>query len=56
MDSDALLADIRRYTEQYLTHEYVESARDLAQTVALLDTWLSRGGPLPSEWAAAVAS
>ncbi len=50
MDTDAILADIRRYSEEYLTHGYVEAARDLTQTAALLDTCLARGGPLPTPW------
>lgn len=50
MDTDAILADIRRYAEEYLREEYVDAARDLAQTVQLLDAWLSSGGPLPAPW------
>lgn len=50
MDTDALLRDIRRYSEEHLAHGYGEADRDLAQTVALLDTYLTRGGALPSEW------
>lgn len=51
MDTDGILAEIRHYAEEYLTHAYVESARDLAKTVQLLDTVLSRGeGRIPAAW------
>jgi hypothetical protein len=51
INSDALLGDIRHYAEEYLREGYVESARDLAQTVLALDTVLSSGeAKLPAAW------
>lgn len=51
VDTDALLADIRHYAEEYLREGYVESARDLAQAVLALDTVLSSGeARFPAAW------
>lgn len=52
VDTDALLADILRYAEEYEREQFVEAARDLAVAVQLLHMALSGGYDLPSAWRA----
>jgi len=50
VDTDALLNDILRYAEEYQREQFVEAARDLADSVLLLHMALSGGYELPSAW------
>jgi hypothetical protein len=50
VDTDALLSDILRYAEEYQREQFVEAARDLADSVQLLHLALSGGYELPSAW------
>jgi hypothetical protein len=52
MDPDETLAAIRSIIAGISTARWVDDAITLAMHVEALDDWLSKGGSLPTDWAA----